>query len=348
MSSVWTPEATQAALTVDTYDEFSRMFPDISNRAWACKRNREKRKLEPFTPDGNPVAVTTALPDPAEEDWEELFDSLERADTFRKSLSPTEEVTHVVAPDNKPFAIAFTSDHHIGAQGVDYGQMRRDLETIRDTDGLYFVVNGDIFENAKPQMKSGNALYHSLFASPREQYFYAKSRLSIARDKLIALSQGNHDARDGMVAGIDRLPDLCKHLDTVYFSEKGGTIYLTVGDQQYVIVMKHQYMGNSKITPTNSARRLWQEWPHAWESASVIALAHFHDPHVYQHEQKGRDVVWLRSGSYKVKDEWSESKGFRPSYGVPIVVFFPDEHKMVSFKDFDEGVRYISAVRAAY
>lgn len=339
----WTDQERQDAVTLD-WEAFTQAYPDRSLEAY-LRQQRRARAAEGSQPVAPVKTVTSPMPDPNEDEWEELFSSLERADRARKYLSPTEETTHVSL--SGPVAIAFMSDVHIGAGGVDYARFRADLDLIRETPDLYFLINGDLLENAKPQMKSGNALYHSLFSSPREQVAYARSRLTPVRDKLLVLTQGNHDARDGMMAGIDRLPDIAKELQAPYFTEKGGTIYLNVDGQDYVIVVKHQYGGQSKITKSNSARRLWTEWPNSWESADVVALAHLHEPDLYLTQQRGQDVVWLRGGTYKVHDEWAESKGYKPTYGVPTVVFMPGERKMVPFASMEDAVAFMEAIRKA-
>lgn len=343
----WTPEEERDALVMD-YAEWSaihgkgRSEDSFRFKVARLERHRDRAEAAGLPPE----TIATPKPEPSEAEWDALFDALEQAEASRATLSPTEDTTTVDAPDGKPFAIAFMSDIHAGAQGVDYPRLRRDLETIRDTEGLYYIVNGDIVENAKHMMKSGNALYHSLFASPREQFAYAKSRLGIAQGKLLALLQGNHDARDGMVAGIDRLPDLARDLGVPYFTEKGGTIYLTVGSQEYVIVAKHEYAGNSRLNKSNRTRRMWDEWPHAWENADVVTVGHLHEPDLHVTMRKGRPVYWVQSGTYKTRDAWSESKGFLPSYGVPVLVFSGNERRIIPFADFDAGVTYLRTVRA--
>lgn len=296
-------------------------------------------------PDEPAGIITHAKPDPAEDDLESLFTSLERADAIRPSLSPTEHTTRVIAPDDLPTGVAFMSDIHAGASGVDYARFRSDLDVIANTDGLYTIINGDLLENAKVMSKAGNALYHAAFANPREQYLYVRTRLSTIKGKILAILAGNHDSRDAMYAGIDRLPELCRYLDVPYATEAGMTVYLTVAGHTYTIVAKHDYGGKSNITKTNSARRLWTEWPHSWQTADVIALAHLHECNVSMQYQRGQEVVWLRSGAYKIHDEYALSKGYKSTYGVPIVVFWPRSRKMVAFMDFDEGVKYLRMVR---
>lgn len=343
-SDPWTDEEKQDALIL-SYAEFCEKWGDrrSPNAYWSTrKRLKQRGDTVPPAPDD---ALSHAKRDPSLDDLEALFESIERAEAIRPHISPTEQVYHTKAPDHAPFGVAFMSDIHAGASGVDYARFRHDLEVIRDTEGLGVIINGDLMENAKVMSKAGNALYHAAFTSPREQYLYIKTRLSTIQDKIIAILAGNHDSRDGSHAGIDRLPDLCRDLDTHYGTEAGMTVYLTVGDERYTIVAKHDYQGKSSITKTNSARRLWTEWPHAWDSADVIALAHLHEPMLSVQYQRGKDVVWLRSGAYKIHDEYALSKGYKSQYGVPVVVFFPDERKLIPFADFDEGVRYLNSIR---
>jgi hypothetical protein len=161
---------------------------------------------------------------------------------------------------------------------------------------------------------------------------------------------GNHEAFDGVWAGIDRLPALAKDLGTVYFTEAGGSLFAHVGEHRYHLILKHDYTGKSRLNKGNSARRLWEEWPWSFENADVVALAHLHEPHMEQPMRKGQKVTYLRCGTYKVHDEWSESKGYRPSYGVPMVILYPDQRKVfpIHGEDFLEGVRFLHSERAAY
>lgn len=249
-----------------------------------------------------------------------------------------------------PVAIAFVSDIHAGAT-IDYARFERDLAAIRDTDGLYAVINGDLTENTKPQAKSGTALYGAVFGAPGLQLAYMTTRLgwiaTAPRHKLLAIVEGNHDGFDGRFAGIDRLPQLAAHLGAEYFTETGGSIFVHLGGQVYHLVVRHNHAGISQLNKGNSARRLYDEWPWASEHADVIALAHTHEPHLEQVMRKGEIVTYVRSGTYKVRDEWAENNGWRSAYGVPVVVLFPGERRIVAFhgSQFGEAVEYLRMVR---
>jgi predicted phosphodiesterase len=265
-------------------------------------------------------------------------DALDGAPTKRFDWRP---------PDTQPVGVAWMSDIHAGAK-IDYERFEADLQLVADTDGLYLAVNGDLTENTKPQAKSGTALYGALFGAPGLQLAYIATRLEWVRHKLLVIAEGNHDGFDGRWAGIDRLPDLTKKLGCEYFTETGGSIFAHIGSQTYHLVMRHNHRGNSQLNKGNSARRLWDEWPWAFENADVVALAHTHEPHLEQVIRKGELVTYLRSGTYKVADEWAENQGWRSGYGVGLTVFFPNERRIVAFhgQQFREGVDYLRMVRS--
>ncbi len=267
-------------------------------------------------------------------------DALDSAPTKRLDWKP---------PGSMPVGIAWMSDIHAGGK-ILYERFEQDLSTIGDTDGLFLCVNGDLTDNTKPQGKSGTALYAAVMGAPGLQLAYVATRLEAVRHKLLVIAEGNHDGFDGRWAGIDRLPDLTKHLGCEYFTETGGSIFATVGGHTYHLVMRHNHRGNSQISKGNSARRLWDEWPWSFENADVVALAHTHEPHLEQVMRKGEIVTYLRSGTYKISDEWAENNGWRSAYGVPITVLFPGERKIVAFhgSQFIEGVNYLSMVRKMY
>lgn len=350
----WTPEEDREVLLLDR-EAFLERYPDRSKHGvrWRIKVLRERGIVDAL-PD--PLAVGRQE-DPA--DLEAYFRALERAEDCVGKLGITDQELTIAFCEERPIGLAFFSDTHIGAGGVEYGRLRADLETLRVTDGLHGVFLGDAIENTKVHSKSASALYEAREPNPRRQVAWAKSLLGIAAGKWLAFCQGNHDAFDYRAAGVDRMPDLAQALRVPYFSEAGGTLRLRVngnapgglapGEHEYVAVVKHQYGGQSKINKSNSARRLWDEWPRAWDSADIVALAHLHEPDLHVTQRRGRDVHWLRSGTYKTRDNWAEAQGFAPRYGVPVVILFPGERKLLSFPGpyFADAVGMLKALRHA-
>lgn len=328
--------------------EIQAKYPHRTRRSIESQRYLERKA-------GRMGRASLQAPAPSDEldretDWESRWAHLEQANEISEVLSTTTEVAHWNSPDpHLPIGIVFIGDIHAGAAGVRYDLLRRDMEILRDTEGLYGICLGDILENTKPQSKSGNALYDVLFSKPREQLLYAQARMKIATGKWIAVCQGNHDAWDGRWSGIDRLPELAENLGATYFTEGGGTVFAHIGGQRYTIIVRHNVGGNSRINTSNAQRRTYDEF-NQWERADVVCIAHFHYNDLHQPARNGRDVVWFRCGTYKTTDHYSQSGGFNPEYGCPLVILYPDERVLVPYRgnNWVHGLRFLEAERERY
>lgn len=323
--------------------DYDRLPDDFRTRytrdAWRSKRRRV-RSASP--------ALSAVEPLANEEDWESLFQSIEDADRIRGLMRPTEKTIQVQFTDTRPIGVCFFGDLHAGSGGVDYDRFRTDLTTIAASDGLYAVFMGDAMENTKTSLKSATALYSAAMPNPTEQEEYVRRRLALVKHKLIALCQGNHDQFDYRVGGVDRLASIAANLETTYFTEAGGSILLTIGSQKYHIIVKHDAQGKSKMNKSNAGRRLFDEWPWHWENADVICLAHLHEPDCHTTMRHGHPVTYLRSGTYKyLHDGWAEAGGYRPAYGVPMVILSPEKKEVLPFPGhlFDQGVKSLSLLR---
>jgi hypothetical protein len=288
-------------------------------------------------------------PDASEAEYERYFSLLEDADELHGQIAPTRDMTEWTAPDDGlPIGLLFTGDWHCGAGGVLYKRLRADLETIRDTDGLYGILMGDYTENVTPQSKAGTALYSGLFNEPGLQQRYAVQRARIAAGKVLAVAQGNHDAWSYKWAGIQRTDELARQIGAAYFGEGGGTIFATVGGVRYVVAVRHNTSGNSRLNTSNAQRRMFDDFPN-WENCDVICVAHFHFNDLQVASRKGGRCIYLRSGTYKVRDEYSRAHGFSSEYGTPLVVLYPKTRRAIPFRgdDIETGMRFLARERGA-
>ncbi len=352
VSERWGEREMNCALTSDTYDDYVDMCREANTFprtrvAWWSVRKRVKQGQSLSLGDNRPEPAPRPEPT-GKRDWDATLRFLESDDddTEHERLDSVSRIF----TDNRPIGIAFFSDLHIGAK-ILYRRLYEDLVLLRDTDGLFGVINGDILENTKPSLKSAPALYTARITSPAKQLSEAEHFLGIPhKHKIMVLMQGNHDAFDFRVAGIDRIEGLARTLDVPYFTERGGSIHVMVSGQRYLIVAKHDYAGKSRINKSNSARRLWDEFPREWQNADIIALAHLHEPDVHQTTRKGQPVIYLRSGTYKTHDEWAEAAGYLPAYGVPVVILYPGERKMIPFppQNYTDAVEFLRRERTRH
>lgn len=366
----WTPEEEAALREEPDFEAFAKRIPWRSQHAWRQKRahlglpnETEQRRM---TLNVDPIDLARErmlrqadrnldmnaedeLPQ-SEEALERLFMILRAERLALHEVYPTVRTKHWYAPEPAlPVGLCGVGDVHAGGD-IEYELFERDLELIRDTDGLFPIFMGDLIDNFKPQAKSGTGLYEALIGRPDLQTAYIATRTRWVKDKIVAMCKGNHEGFDGRWAGIDSMSALARDLGCTYFTEAGGSIFAYVGDHRYHIICKHDWRGRSSINKGNAARRIWDEWPWSFESADAVLLAHLHEPHSEQPMRKGQPVAYLRTGTYKLRDSWAESNGYRPSYGVPMLILYPDERRIIPIHgdNFLQAVRFLIAEREHY
>lgn len=357
----WTVEETNDALTMSeeafleryTDRKFAGLrqkISDLTGVSYAEFRASQQRALLEAERIANRMANVTVKERPSDEEYEEFFGLIEQAGAARLLLSPTQESTEFLADDERlPVAIAFTGDWHCGASGVRYDWLRRDLELIRDTPGLYAVGMGDWLEGVLTTTKAASALYSGLFNDGGSQEVYVLKRSSICKGKWLAVLSGNHDEWIYRAAGITRMDQLAGELDAPHFSQGGGTIFATVGGQRYVIGVRHNVTGNSRLNTTNAQRRAFDDWPE-WENCDLICVAHLHYNDLHIQPRRGGRCVYLRSGTYKVADGYARDHGFTPEWGVPLAILLPDRKRIIAWRgdDFLDALSYFGWLRAEY
>lgn len=288
--------------------------------------------------------------DPTPEQIDRLLDAMADMDSALHAFSPTKDRVEFAPPESHlPTGIVYTGDWHVGAGGVALDRLRDDLKRIGQTDGLWAIGMGDMIEGVGAGNKAAPALYHGLVNSSPVQVSIATHLARHAEGKWLALLGGNHDAFSFRATGIERARVIAQRLGVPFFSEAGGTIYLNLDGASYVIGVRHNGKGNSQINTTNAQRRTFDQWPE-WENVDVICLAHLHYNDLQVTPRKGGQCVYLRSGTAKVHDDYSRDQGYKPEYGMPLVVFYPGEKRMIPFRgdQLDAGLRFLAMERARY
>lgn len=352
MSDFWTPEreAYLIAKPID-FDGFNALHGPVERHVWRNKRNRlvgPQQHLVPMIVDDEIVGMQTVREYATDDEWDDYFAALIDADEQQGGLSASQDTTEWHAPDNLPIAVAFTGDWHIGSRGVLYRKLDETLDTIRDTPGLYAIGMGDYHEGVSIHSKAAPALYSGLFNSGDEQERYVRMRFQRARGKWLALISGNHDEWCYRHAGLTRVVSMAQELSVPHFGEGGGTLYLHIGDARWVVGVRHNAPGNSRLNTSNSQRRMFDDWPQ-WDNLHVAAIAHLHHNDMHVPSRKSGRCIYLRSGTNKVRDAYAKAGGFVPEWGVPLVIFYPDRHPM-AFRgdDWEEGLRFFRTERQRY
>lgn len=265
----------------------------------------------------------------------ELDDSQTKID--QKQLEA--EVT-LSQSDTLPVGIVFTGDWHIGAHGVSYNLLERDLELIKSTEGLFAVGMGDYKDNQNPQVHA-SGVFEDMIPPARQGKLVRYLVSSVGKDKWIALVRGCHDDWDKKISDRDFIQELCDDVGCVNLWH-GGKLKVNVGPETYTLFVRHKYKYDSSLNTTNSQRNLVNNFG----AFDVIALAHKHYPDLQVSHRMGTEIVYLRSGTYKSYDEFGQKiGGYEGIYGTPMVILFPDSHKKLVVPDLELGAKILTTLR---
>jgi UDP-2,3-diacylglucosamine pyrophosphatase LpxH len=302
------------------------------------------------------VGYQTVVEDAPDELYERLFALTEETDSVLAQLAPTQESTEWEPADEIPLPVwvGMTGDWHLGQRGVWSERLLEDLTTVRATPGAYLIGMGDYVEGVNIHSKAVPALYSGLLNDGNLQDMYALLRMARAAGKWVAFVKGNHDDWMTRAAGVSRVDRLIERLGQrgqrpPLFCQGGGTVFATVGGQRYVIAVTHNAKGNSQLNTSNAQRRTFDAWPQ-WENCDVICCGHLHYNDLHVPPRKGGRCVYLRSGTYKIRDGYAADNGFTPEYGVPGVILYPDQKHVIPWRgdDFAHGLRFLANERARY
>lgn len=119
------------------------------------------------------------------------------------------------------------ADEHIGDKHSDIERLYQRIEYVKNTPNAYCILNGDIIDNATKT--SIGDCYANEF-QPMEQLKKAVEIFSPIKDKIIAITHGNHENRTYKKEGIDLSYLLSAQLGlSDYYTPTSATIILRVG-----------------------------------------------------------------------------------------------------------------------
>lgn len=238
-------------------------------------------------------------------------------------------------PTDRPIGLVFMSDVHIGSSAIDREALDEHLNLIEaNKDALWIMKGGDWWDNFPQGFKDAGAPAGAAL-SPGEQVSEVENILDRFDKQIVASIAGNHDKMLAKKAGIDIDYFIYRGRSFPHLPE-GGIIELTVGQQMYLILWKHEYRFNSYQNDTHAHKQMRRI---LCPTADIVTLEHLHKGTVESALHGGvygqDPVVYAQSGTYKIVDPFSMYK-YKPGQVSPItIVVFPDQKKMVAFNGRD-------------
>ena len=196
------------------------------------------------------------------------------------------------------------SDWHLGDKNCDLDLINSYIDYIKSNKHVYCILNGDLMNNAT---KTSISDCYAEDISPMQQIANTVELLTPIKDKILAITSGNHEKRTYKKEGIDLTEIVARELKLYDRFSKGSiVIYVSVGNgckhsharkdkevkQTYVIFCNHGSGGGRK------------------EGAKAIRLADMAsiiDADVYVHSHTHLPMI-MKQDFYRVNRQTFTSK----------------------------------------
>jgi hypothetical protein len=276
-----------------------------------------------------------------DDDVEAFIDAMVNLQDVQDSMDTKQVEGTITLDDDKPVGIAFWGDWHDGGKGVNYRLLESDRQTILATEGLYVAGTGDYKDNYISGVHPGAAFGQIIQPGDQDRIvlYYWESM----KQKALLVTRGCHDDWDQRMADIDFVGACAAKAGALNFWH-GGTLTLKLGSQTYTGHIRHKFKYESSLNTTNAQRRMME----IYGPADFAVLAHLHNPEINERHFMGAYRWFVRSGSYKVWDEFGQKVGgFKGKPGVPVLIFYPNERRIDGYKDLRAGVEALRHARGA-
>lgn len=269
---------------------------------------------------------------------------LKRLQSKRNEKSYSQDNAKITIDSNKPIGIVLTSDWHIGSEGTDYETWERHMELIKNEPFAFMACLSNTIDN---YIWPGGMF--SELVDTSEQQEIIKQFAHDYKNKIIAIVGSRcHEGWTSDKVGLNPNEIMFREVidDGTPWLSKGGVVEVVLNGITYSFGLVHKARFHSALNPTNANKRMMDlRWP-----VDISAIAHHHVANIEQTTRwEGpykKDVVLVRTGTYKIKDGYSELEGFgQGQVGGTMVILFPDTKKIIPFMRIEDGMEYLKLLR---
>ena len=306
------------------------------------------RPVADYTPPGGPTLAEVLAPEASRDETDEEFLARFLAVSRRTvAKAKSQKYATIVIPSDVPVAFCLSSDWHVGP-ACDMDALLAMADLVATTPGLYALAVGDQFDN--PIKHRGGSV-----AGVADELRALDLAVQRFRGKLLGMTSGNHDDWSKVFSGQDALKSLAiRHRihyapDELLWKVQIVTPHdLDVITAEYLIATRHQWRRHSNLNPTHACKTWLQEQQLNWETVpDVLAIGHNHVAAIGSEQFAGRDVHFLRMGSFQRDSAYARAKGFadyRPT--APTVVLPPTRAQRIAcFADPQDAVQHLRGWR---
>lgn len=330
-----TYEQISKALGMSAYAVRKILNPHLTE-AWPSRSKSKRDQVSINAQDGVEPAP------PKKPDWSDWVAHLKEIQGFKK-IDPSEATDEVTIEfhENLPVAVSIFSDIHCGDAGVTYDLLDKHVQLVKQTPGMYCVFNGDELNNFLGGLSYAG---RGDLVQNDEQWQIVEALFDELHDSVLTVTKGNHNAWTVRHAGTSLQSRILERFNLVDIGE-GARLFLSLGEQIYVVMLRHRYRYNSAMNPGHAVMKMHDE--HGPFDLGIIG--HTHEAAIGWQVKQNRRIAYIRPGSYKIVDDYAESMGFPRSIPLsPTVILFPDEKKMQLFDNIADAADALGYYREQY
>lgn len=255
------------------------------------------------------------IPEPPESDLtiEEILENKRKLYARKKALQDFEKLIHITVKDNKPIAVCNIGDPHIDDDGCDIDALEKDLNTIKNTDGMYAGHLGDLTNNWIGRLAR---LYANQITTAKQAVKLMEWMLNYCPNLYVV--NGNHDCWQNT----DIIGFILRAKPVVHQSH-GARLSIDFPNGKSIrINARHDFKGNSIYNPTHAHRR---EQLFGAEKDHIYISGHRHYDAASMIAHPCGTISWsfVVSG-YKVIDDYAKEGGFQEMRVSPSVTTILD------------------------
>jgi len=331
--------------TVDLHDTLGsqRATAHELGLSRATVRSRLARAAKLGVKPGSSPA-TAALPVFADDDLsaEEILDHMQRRFEKRRARERSENWFAIKEATDEPIAYSWFGDPHLGSNGCNLPLLRRDIEIIKSTEGMFAASCGDHADNWTGSLIR---LYADNDVSRQTERRLARWFLEEAGIPWRLFLLGNHDTMDASLSAY--LEAINAHRIPMVDWRARFRVQFPNGCE-IKIDAAHDHKGSSLYNPLHGQKRavLWDE------DADLYIAGHRHTWALASEEiTPGRVINMARCRGYKVLDEFARRRNYViQQCGASIVTVFDPTttspvRRVQMFADVEAGADYLTWLR---
>lgn len=250
-------------------------------------------------------------------------------------------------PEPLPVGVTYLADAHVDDPRARLDLAERDAKIVATCDGMHIAHGGDPLNNYLKQRER-----YPRFDDPKMSvhggHLLFEHWFSMTVQKALFACAGNHDYFEYGLAGIFKARDVCDD-SNIHYSKDELIATFNIGSESFLGYFTHTFWGTSRLNPVHEILRAARHCP-TERKPDIVGVGHRHDSFCGVLPIDGRQVIGVKSGSYKPNAADFEGQASIPHAitDMPVIIFLPDDPCPIPIPSIERGAEILTDMRERY